>query len=65
MEKPTLQEISLPRAGRESRTKSLNNSYLTISSSSATVLKVVMIGVIPVCFLLLGIDEVLRRRKMV
>ena len=65
MEKPTLQEISLPRAGRESRTKSLNNSYLTISSSSATVLKVVMIGVIPVCFLLLGIDEVLRRRRMV
>ena len=47
------------------RAKSLNNSYLTISSSSATVLKVVMIGVIPVCFLLLGIDEVLRRRKKV
>lgn len=47
------------------RAKSLNNSYLTISSSSATVLKVVMIGVIPVCFLLLGIDEVLCRRKMV
>ena len=47
------------------RAKSLNNSYLTISSSAATVLKVVMIGVIPVCFLLLGIDEVLRRRKMV
>ena len=47
------------------RAKSLNNSYLTISSSSATVLKVVMIGVIPACFLLLGIDEVLRRRKMV
>ena len=47
------------------RAKSLNNNYLTISSSSATVLKVVMIGVIPACFLLLGIDEVLRRRKMV
>ena len=47
------------------RAKSLNNSYLTISSSSATMLKIVMIGVIPVCFLLLGIDEVLRRRKMV
>lgn len=47
------------------RAKSLNNTYLTISSSSATVLKIVMIGVIPVCFLLLGIDEVLRRRKMV
>lgn len=47
------------------RAKSLNNSYLTISSSSATVLKVVMMGVIPVCFLLLGIDELLRRRRMV
>ncbi len=47
------------------RAKSLNNSYLTISSSSATVLKVVMIGIVPACFLLLGIDEVLRRRKMV
>ena len=47
------------------RAKSLNNNYLTISSSSATVLKIVMIGVIPVCFLLLGMDEVLRRRKMV
>ena len=47
------------------RAKSLNNTYLTISSSSATVLKIVMIGVIPVCFLLLGIDEVLRRRKLV
>ena len=47
------------------RAKSLNNTYLTISSSSATVLKIVMIGVIPACFLLLGIDEVLRRRKMV
>lgn len=47
------------------RAKSLNNSYLTISSSSATVLKVVMMGVIPACFLLFGIDELLRRRRMV
>lgn len=47
------------------RAKSLNNSYLTISSSSATVLKVAMMGVIPACFLLLGIDELLRRRRMV
>lgn len=47
------------------RAKSLDNNYLTINSSSATVLKVVMMGVVPACFLLLGIDEVLRRRKMV
>ncbi len=47
------------------RTKSLNYNYLTISSSSATWLKICMIGVVPVCFLLLGVDEVLRRRKKV
>lgn len=47
------------------RSKSLDYNYLTISSSSATWLKICMIGVVPVCFLLLGVDEVLRRRKMV
>lgn len=45
--------------------KSLNYNYLTISSSSAAWLKVCMIGIIPVGFLLLGVDEVLRRRKKV
>ncbi|MBM6916307.1 Gldg family protein [Gemmiger formicilis] len=45
------------------RAKSLDYNYLTISSSAATWLKIVMIGVIPVGFLLLGIDEILRRRK--
>lgn len=47
------------------RTKSMDYNYLTISASSATWLKICMIGIIPVCFLLLGVDEVLRRRKMV
>lgn len=47
------------------RTKSLDYNYLTISSSSAAWLKVCMIGIIPVGFLLLGVDEVLRRRKKV
>ena len=47
------------------RSKSLNYNYLTISSSSAVWLKVCMIGIIPVGFLLLGVDEVLRRRKKV
>ena len=47
------------------RSKSLNSTYLTISSSSAAWLKVCMIGVVPFAFLLLGIDEVIRRRKMV
>lgn len=45
------------------RSKSLNYNYLTISSSSAAWLKICMIGIIPVGFLLLGVDEVLRRRK--
>lgn len=47
------------------RSKSLDYNYLTISSSSATWLKVCMIGIVPLAFLLLGVDEVLRRRKMV
>ena len=47
------------------RSKSLDYNYLTISSSSAAWLKVCMIGIIPVGFLLLGLDEVLRRRKKV
>ncbi len=47
------------------RSKSLDSSYLTISSSSAAWLKICMIGIVPIAFLLLGVDEVLRRRKMV
>lgn len=47
------------------RSKSLDYNYLTISSSSAAWLKVCMIGIVPVAFLLLGVDEILRRRKMV
>lgn len=47
------------------RSKSLDYNYLTISSSSAAWLKICMIGIIPVGFLLLGVDEVLRRRKKV
>lgn len=47
------------------RSKSLDSSYLTISSSSAAWLKICMIGIVPIAFLLLGVDEVIRRRKMV
>lgn len=47
------------------RSKSLNNTYLTISSGAAAWLKVCLIGIIPLGVLLLGIDEVLRRRKTV
>ncbi len=44
------------------RSKSLNYSYLTISDSAASVLKTVMIGVIPAGYLLIGIFMVLKRR---
>ena len=46
------------------RSKSLDYNYLTISAGAATALKVFMIGVVPLVYLLVGVDEVLRRRKM-
>lgn len=45
------------------RSKSLDYNYLTISASAATLIKIIMIGVIPIGYLLYGIDEVVRRRK--
>ena len=45
------------------RSKSLDYNYLTISTTTANVLKAWMIGVIPIGFLLLGIMEVIARRK--
>lgn len=47
------------------RSKSLNNTYLTISSGAANWLKACLIGIVPLGVLMLGIDEVLRRRKTV
>lgn len=44
------------------RSKSLNYSYLTISESVASALKIVMIGVIPLGYLLIGILVVIKRR---
>ena len=46
------------------RSKSLDYNYLTISASAATMIKVVMIGLIPLGYLLYGIDEVVRRRRV-
>ena len=46
------------------RTKSMDYSYLTISSSAASLLKLLMIGILPIGYLLFGIEELLRRRKM-
>ena len=44
------------------RSKSLNYTYLTINESTASMLKIVMIGVIPLSYLGIGILIVLKRR---
>lgn len=46
------------------RSKSLNYNYLTISDSTSSMLKVLMIGVFPLLYLGVGICVVLRRRRM-
>jgi ABC-2 type transport system permease protein len=46
------------------RSKSLNYNYLTISASTAGVLKILMIGVFPLVYLGIGIGVVLRRRRL-
>ena len=46
------------------RSKSLNYNYLTISASTASVLKVVMIGVFPLLYLGVGIFVIVRRRRL-
>ncbi len=45
------------------RSKSLNYNYLTISDSTASTLKVLMIGVFPLTYLAVGIWVILIRRK--
>ncbi len=45
------------------RSKSLDYNYLTISDSDALKIKICLIGVIPLIYLIYGIDEVVRRRK--
>ena len=46
------------------RAKSLNYNYLTISDSTSSLLKTLMIGVFPLCYLGLGVVVVLRRRRL-
>lgn len=46
------------------RSKSLNYNYLTISDSTSSLLKVLMIGVFPLLYLGVGIAVVLRRRRL-
>lgn len=46
------------------RSKSLSYNYLTISESSASMLKFWMIGVVPAVFVLYGVFTVIDRRKL-
>lgn len=46
------------------RSKSLNYNYLTISASTASLLKVTMIGIFPLLYLGIGVWVILRRRRM-
>lgn len=45
------------------RSKSLSYSYLTINTNQANIIKVCLIVVIPFCYLLYGLDDVIRRRR--
>lgn len=45
------------------RSKSLNYNYLTINSSTASLLKALMIGVFPLAYLGVGVWVVLKRRR--
>lgn len=46
------------------RSKSLNYNYLTINSSTASLLKVLMTGVFPLVYLGIGVWVVLKRRRL-
>jgi len=45
------------------RSKSLNYNYLTISESTSSLLKVMMIGVFPLAYLVIGICVIMERRR--
>lgn len=45
------------------RSKSLNYNYLTISASTSSLLKVLMIGIVPLAYLGVGIAVVVKRRR--
>ena len=46
------------------RSKSLNYNYLTISDSVSSVLKVLLIGVVPLLYLAVGVIAVVEKRRM-
>ena len=45
------------------RSKSMDYNYLSINESQASIIKLCMIGIIPLIYLLFGIEEVIVRRK--
>ena len=45
------------------RSKSLNYKYLSLSGSTASLLKILMIGVFPIGYLCIGVYVILKRRK--
>lgn len=45
------------------RSKSLTNEYLTVSTSDASFIKVVTLGIIPAVYLIIGIIVVIRRKR--
>ena len=45
------------------RSKSLNYNYLTISESTSSLLRVLMVGVLPLAYLGIGISVAVRRRR--
>ncbi len=45
------------------RAKSLDYNYLTINETAAKRIKIVMIGILPIGYLLYGVEEIFRRRK--
>ena len=45
------------------RSKSLSYNYLTIDASTSSMLKTVMIGVLPITFVIIGIVVIVERRK--
>lgn len=59
----TLSTLMGEREAVAIRSKSLNYSYLTISESTASLLKVIMIGGFPLTFLGAGIYTIVSRRR--
>ena len=45
------------------RSKSLNYNYLSITDSTASLLKTLMIGVFPLAYLGIGVFVILKRRR--